>query len=43
MIDLYRSGTTAKQIAETLNVSERSVARLLHQHGVRRKGRATHT
>ena len=39
MIDLYRSGTTAKQVAEKFNVSLRSVKRLLHQHGVRREGR----
>ncbi|MBV8542827.1 MAG: helix-turn-helix domain-containing protein [Pseudonocardiales bacterium] len=38
MIDLYRSGTTAKQIAEKFGVSKRSVMRLLHQHGVRREG-----
>jgi FixJ family two-component response regulator len=35
MIDLYKTGTTAKQVAEKFNVSERSVTRLLHQHGVR--------
>ena len=40
MIDLYRSGTTAKQIAEKFGVSLRSVKRLLHQHGVRRESRA---
>jgi Helix-turn-helix domain of resolvase len=33
MIDLYRSGTTAKQIAEKFGVSVCSVTRLLHQHG----------
>lgn len=37
MIDLYKSGTTAKQIAEKFGVSLRSVKRLLHQHGVRRE------
>jgi Helix-turn-helix domain of resolvase len=36
MIDLYTSGTTAKQVAETFHVSLSSVKRLLHQHGVRR-------
>jgi len=36
MIALYKTGTTAKQVAEKFNVSERSVTRLLHQHGVRR-------
>ncbi|MDQ3764139.1 MAG: helix-turn-helix domain-containing protein [Actinomycetota bacterium] len=42
MIDLYRSGTTAGQVAEKFGVSLRSVKRLLHRHGVRRDGRATH-
>jgi transposase-like protein len=37
MIDLYRSGTTAKRVAEKYGVSLRSVKRLLHQHGVRRR------
>lgn len=40
MIDLYRSGTSAKQVAEGFGVSVRSVTRLLRQHGVRREGRA---
>lgn len=40
MIDLYRPGTTAQQVAEKLEVSLRSVKRLLHQHGVHREGRA---
>lgn len=40
MIDLYRSGTTAKQIAEKFNVSKRSITRLLRQHGVRREHRS---
>ena len=35
MIDLYRSGTTAKQVAEKFGVSLRSVKRLLHEHGIR--------
>ena len=39
MIDLYRSGTTAKQVAEKFGVSLRSVKRLLHQHGIRRERR----
>jgi hypothetical protein len=38
MIDLYRSGTTAKHVAEKFGVSLRSVKRLLHRNGVRRKG-----
>jgi transposase len=42
MIDLYKSGTTAKQVAEKFGISVRSVTRLLRQHGVRREGRATH-
>jgi hypothetical protein len=37
MIDLYRSGTTAKAVAEEFGVSLRSIKRLLHQHGVRRE------
>lgn len=36
MIDLYRSGTTARQVAEKYGLSLRSVKRLLHQRGVRR-------
>jgi DNA-directed RNA polymerase specialized sigma24 family protein len=42
MIDLYRSGTTAKQVAEKFGVSLRSVKRLLHRHGVRREGQMKH-
>ena len=37
MIDLYRSGAAAKQVAEKFGVSLRSIKRLLHQHGVRRE------
>jgi Trp operon repressor len=37
MIELYKSGATAKQVAEKFSVSVRSVTRLLHQHGVRRE------
>jgi FixJ family two-component response regulator len=36
MIDLCKTGTTARQVAEKFNVSERSVTRLLRQHGVHR-------
>jgi transposase len=36
MIDLYRSGATARHVAETFSVSMRSVKRLLQQRGVRR-------
>ncbi|MGH3772716.1 MAG: helix-turn-helix domain-containing protein [Pseudonocardiaceae bacterium] len=39
MINLYRSGTTAKQIAEKCGVSLSSVKQLLHEHDVRREGR----
>jgi hypothetical protein len=39
MIDLYRSGITAREVAEKFGVSLRSVKRLLHRHGVRREGR----
>jgi len=42
MIDLYRAGTAARQVAEKFEVSERGVKRLLHQHGVRRADRPTH-
>jgi transposase len=37
MINLYKAGATAKQVAEKFGVSLRSVKRLLHQHGVRRE------
>jgi hypothetical protein len=37
MIDLYRSGTTAREVAEKYGVSLRSIKRLLRQHGVRRE------
>jgi hypothetical protein len=43
MIDLYRSGMTAKQVATKFGVSGRSVTRLLHQHGVRRENHAPDT
>jgi DNA-directed RNA polymerase specialized sigma24 family protein len=39
MIDLYRSGITARQVAEKFGVSLRSVKRLLRQHAVRRERR----
>jgi transposase-like protein len=42
MIDLYRSGSTAKQVAEKFSVSLRSVKRLLHRNGVRREGQGKH-
>lgn len=37
MIDLYKSGATAKQVAEKFDVSVRSVTRLLQQHAVHRE------
>ena len=43
MIDLYKSGTTAKQVADKFGVSVRSVTRLLHRYGVRRQNRVSHT
>jgi hypothetical protein len=36
MIDLYQSGATAEQVAQTYGFSKRSIKRLLQQHGVRR-------
>lgn len=41
-IDLYKSGTTAKQVAEKFSVSLSSLKRLLHQHGVRRERGTPH-
>ena len=40
MIDLYKSGATAEQLAQTSGFSERSVKRLLQQHGIRRERRS---
>ena len=37
MIDLYKSGVIIRQVAEKFGISERSIKRLLHQHGIRRK------
>jgi hypothetical protein len=39
MIDLYQSGTTAEQLAQTSGFSKRSIKRLLQQHGIRRERR----
>jgi hypothetical protein len=39
MIDVYRSGATAKAVAEQFGIGLRSVKRLLHQYGVRRERR----
>jgi len=39
MIDLYRSCTAARQVAEKFGVSLSSVKRVLRQHGVHREGR----
>jgi hypothetical protein len=37
MIDLYKSGATAEEVAQTYGFSKRSIKRLLQQHGVRRE------
>ena len=39
MIDFYLSGATAMQVGGKFGVSVRSVRRLLHEHGVRRRPR----
>jgi hypothetical protein len=39
MIDLYTSGATAQQLAQTSGFSTRSIKRLLRQHGIRREQR----
>jgi len=39
MIDLYKSGATAEQLAHTSGFSTRSIKRLLQQHGIRRERR----
>jgi hypothetical protein len=39
MIDLYKSGAIAEQLAHTFGFSTRSIKRLLHQHGIRREHR----
>jgi hypothetical protein len=41
MIDLYKSGATAEQIAQTYGFSKRSIKRLLQQHSIRRERRTT--
>jgi hypothetical protein len=41
MIDLYKSGVTAEQIAQTYGFSKRSIKRLLQQHSIRRERRTT--
>jgi hypothetical protein len=41
LINLYKSGATAEQIAQTSGFSKRSVKRLLQQHGIRRERRTT--
>ena len=40
MIDLYKSGATAQQLAQTSGFSKRSIKRLLQQHGIRREHRS---
>jgi hypothetical protein len=37
MIDLYKSGATAEQVAQMHGFSKRSIKRLLQRHGVRRE------
>jgi hypothetical protein len=37
MIDLYKSGATAEQVAQACGFSTRSIKRLLQQHGIRRE------
>jgi hypothetical protein len=39
MIDLYKSGATAEQLAQACGFSKRSIKRLLQQHGIRREHR----
>jgi hypothetical protein len=39
MIDLYKAGATAEQVAQVYGFSTRSIKRLLQQHGVRREHR----
>jgi hypothetical protein len=41
MIDLYKSGATAEQVAQTYGFSTRSIKRLLQQHGVGRERRTS--
>ena len=37
MIDLYKSGATAGQLAQTSGFSKRTIKRLLQQHGIHRE------
>jgi transposase len=37
MVNHYKAGATAREVAERYGVSLRSVKRLLHQRGVRRR------
>jgi hypothetical protein len=39
MIDLYKSGATAQQLAQTSGFSKRSIKRLFQQHDIRREHR----
>ena len=39
MIDLYKSGATAQQLAHTSGFSTRTIKRLLQHHGTRREHR----
>jgi len=40
MVDLYRSGATTRQVAETFGIGTTSVKRVLCEHGVRRDNRS---
>ncbi|MGH4017512.1 MAG: helix-turn-helix domain-containing protein [Pseudonocardiaceae bacterium] len=42
MIGLYRSGSTARQVAEAFGIGLTSMKRVLREHGVRREGHAAH-
>ena len=37
LISCYRSGTTARELAERFSISKTSVKRLLREHGARRR------
>jgi transposase-like protein len=41
MVDLYSSGATAKQVAETFGIGLTSVKRVLRDHGTRKRTLAT--
>jgi transposase-like protein len=41
MVDLYSSGATAKQVAETFGIGLTSMKRVLRDHGIRKRAAAT--